>query len=99
MNSMNDETVVDLMSKVSDYVSKDAACAASYIRGVQGVDYEVDLMVMLQPLYKLAVDKGLTDVAASLLEAIENAYDAFVNAEFNTITQGDEWSDDVIEWL
>ena len=78
---------------VQDYMTKEAVWTATSILNTDdGLDPEVDLMVMIRALHTLATRKGITKALPSLEEAFDCAYDAFI--ENNHLFETDELCDD-----
>lgn len=78
---------------VNDYVTKEAVWTATSILNTDdGLDPEVDMMVLTRALYHLAMKKGMTKVAADLEEAFDHAYDAFL--ENNHVYETDDLCED-----
>lgn len=82
MENLNPYMSVSLAT-VADHITREATATATAIRTTdEGLDPEVDVMVMIRALYQLASSKGMFKVAESLEEAFNNAYDAFFNNNF-----------------
>lgn len=92
-NQMTNPYMNVSLELVAQYISPEAAWTAASIRNTdEGLDPEVDVMVMIQALHQLARDKGMKKVAASLEEAFDLAYDTFL--ENNHVFETDDLCDD-----
>jgi len=90
---MNNPYMNVSLELVAEYISPEAVWTATSITNTDdGLDPEVDVMVMTQALYKLAKRKGMTKVAAALEEAFDAAYDRFL--EQNHVFETDELCED-----
>jgi chloramphenicol 3-O-phosphotransferase len=97
MNTNNPYMNVSL-ELVAEYISPEAAWTASSIRNTNdGLDPEVDVMVMIQALYTLAASKGMTKVTGALEEAFDGAYDHFL--ENNYVDETPDMYEDEATWL